>query len=271
MAKQEFSINALLNQETLKEATVFTKKIHYSKLLPNTNNTYSMDKIEELADSIQDVGLLQNLVAKVIDGSDEYILVAGHRRREAIRVLVEERQQNQFEMVDTMIIPSNEDETLTSIKLHVTNVLTRELSPTEKINAVAALKELFLDAKAKGYPIKGKIRDLIASQVGLGHTQVQKMLTIDEKADDQTKEALNSGEITVEQAYVNAVSPKTVVDNTYPLQKTPRKQLNPLKELKKLEKTCMKVLDQFYEGEFQTIELEKILGQVQKEIMKYEN
>lgn len=202
--KSGFCISSLLNAETLDKKVSFErKKIEYDKLIPNPkNDTYSIENIDELADSIEDSGLLQNLVVKQIPGTDTYSIIVGHRRREAIRKIVEERGNEDFRMVDCYVIPKDEDELMTELKLHTSNLESRELSPFEKMSAVSELKRIYAELKASGkMNIKGRVRDIIANDMGLKTTQVQKYMSIDENATDETKEALKNGDITTEEAY----------------------------------------------------------------------
>jgi hypothetical protein len=64
------------------------------------------------------------------------------------------------------------------------------------------------EARKKGDSIKGKTRDLISEETGLGVTQAQKYLSFAKHADEKTKEALKKQEITFREAYNVAVSKK---------------------------------------------------------------
>jgi ParB family chromosome partitioning protein len=202
-----FNIKNLLNEESLKQARNDRKKIHYSKLVPNPKNIYSISDIEELADSIEDSGLLQNLVVKE-NGDDTYEIVSGHRRWNATKLLVEERNHEEYAEVECLVLSKDEDELQTLLKLHTTNLLARNISEYEKMQAIKELEEIYTQLAEKGQKPKGKIRDLIAEQVDLKPTQVQKYMTISKKADDETLSDLEEGNITVEQAYKQAVSVK---------------------------------------------------------------
>jgi len=202
MAKDKpiFDIKSMLNTSSIEQATQRKRRIHYKNLFPHEENHYSLHYIDELADSIQDVGLLQDLVVKPA-GAGIYKIIVGHRRHLAIKMLVEERGLAEYEEVVCDVINENEDELLTLLKLHLTNTTTREMTEHDKMMAVSELKDLIIAAKEKGIPIKGKVRDIIAETVNLGATQVQKYLNINEQATDDVKESLKKGEITVQEAY----------------------------------------------------------------------
>ncbi|MCL2591958.1 MAG: ParB N-terminal domain-containing protein [Defluviitaleaceae bacterium] len=206
--KPTLDITSMLNIESIKEATTIRKRIHYTQLVPHEKNHYSLEYIEELADSIEDVGLLQDVIVKPIENEpDKYTIIAGHRRRLALKILVEKRDLEKYANVPCVLLDSNEDELLTQLKLHITNTTTRELTEHDKMTAIAELKEIIEEARKRGYSIKGKTRDIIADNVNLGKSQVQKYVTINEKATNSVKEALKKGEITVSEAY-QATQPK---------------------------------------------------------------
>ena len=63
----------------------------------NKNNKYSQNEIEELAQNIYMVGLDQYFVVRPdYDNKDQYILIAGHRRLKAIKLLKERGQWGEY-------------------------------------------------------------------------------------------------------------------------------------------------------------------------------
>ena len=190
----------MLNERSIKETTQKRKKINYKLLIPHEKNHYSLNAIEELADSIESVGLLQDCIVKPTDEGN-YILVAGHRRSLAIKMLVEERGLEQFADVSCYITDWQEDDIITQLKLHMTNTTARDMTEYDKMQAVAEIKRLIVEAKERGFEIKGKTREIVGGTLKLGSTQVQKYLNIMEQAAPEVKEALKKGEITVQEAY----------------------------------------------------------------------
>jgi ParB family chromosome partitioning protein len=198
--KADFNITSLLNPASLESSKKNRLSIHYKKLIPNEDNIYSLDEIEELADAIEDVGLLQDLIVKPINEED-YKVIVGHRRRLAIILLVEIRGLKKFENVSCEVVDKREDETITRLKLHLSNTTSRELTEYDKMNAASELKKLIKEAQDKGIIIKGRVKEIIAQNMKLGPTQVQKYLSIDEKATEEVKDDLKQGNITVKEAY----------------------------------------------------------------------
>ena len=195
-----FDIKSMLNESSIKETTQKRKKINYQLLIPHEKNHYSLNDIEELADSIESVGLLQDCIVKPID-EGKYVIVAGHRRSLAIKMLVEERGLKQFVDVPCYITDRQEDDVITQLKLHMTNTTARDMTEYDKMQAVAETKRLIMEAKERGFEIKGKTREIVGDALNLGNTQVQKYLSIMEQAAPEVKEALKKGEITVQEAY----------------------------------------------------------------------
>lgn len=207
-----FNIKNLLNEESIKQAssTSNIQKIDYQKLIPNEHNIYHIDEkdIQDLADDIEDNGLLQNLVVKPLEDGN-YLLVAGHKRYNAIKELVENRDLNQFSSVSCLVLDKNESEEETLLKLHTTNLLARDITEYEMMKAIKTLKEVYQKLAEQGKKPKGKIRDLISEQVNLGSTQVQKYITIADKASEETLQELKEQNITVEEAYKQTKNPTT--------------------------------------------------------------
>ena len=90
-------IDSIFKSETKKaeqHPKRITKWIHYTKLHDNKDqycNAPDKEAIEALADLIEADGeVLQDLLVRKTD-TDEYEIVAGHKRRQACRLLVEER------------------------------------------------------------------------------------------------------------------------------------------------------------------------------------
>ena len=62
-----------------------------SLITPDEGNFYSMEGIEDLAGNIELIGLQQPLRVRKAPGDDRYIVVSGHRRREAILRILADR------------------------------------------------------------------------------------------------------------------------------------------------------------------------------------
>jgi len=176
MARKSTAVSpsSILNAESILNSmrpSKSPKKINYKQIIPNKHNKYTVDKIEELADTIETLGLMQPLVVKPIDDKT-YLLISGHRRHEAIKLIVESRGQEQYANIDCIIEDSVESETVSNLKLHISNITNRELSEYDKLNAISDLRDLNRAAIQEGVPLKGKMKNIIADQMGLSATQI---------------------------------------------------------------------------------------------------
>ena len=59
---------------------------------PDPDNFYSLDGLEELAGSIEMLGLQQPILVRPVQGG-RYMVISGHRRREALRLIAEHTKQ----------------------------------------------------------------------------------------------------------------------------------------------------------------------------------
>jgi len=204
MARKNTAVSptSILNVESIQNSmrpSKTPKKINYKQIIPNKHNKYTVDKIEELADTIETLGLMQPLVVKPIDDKT-YLLISGHRRHEAIKLLVEGRGLEQFANIDCILEDSVESETVSNLKLHISNITNRELSEYDKLNAISDLRELNKAAIDEGVPLKGKMKNIIADQMGLSPTQIQNYLTVIDKADDEIMAGLKNKVLTLTEA-----------------------------------------------------------------------
>ena len=89
MNKGKFSMKDFLNETSKAEAGVLPtadpsgfdiRNIPYVKIKPSAKNIYGLRDIEELAASIEEVGLLHNLVVAEADADGFYELISGGRQ-----------------------------------------------------------------------------------------------------------------------------------------------------------------------------------------------
>ena len=77
--------------------------IPIEKILPSADNFYSLDGLDELAGSIETLGLQQPLLVRPIEGG-KYELISGHRRRAAILMIRDGGSQQFAEGVPCIVI-----------------------------------------------------------------------------------------------------------------------------------------------------------------------
>lgn len=184
--------------------------IHYTKLIPSDMNAYSTESIEELANMIMlSGGVKQNLLARKT-APEEYELIAGHRRRLAVKYLVEERGLKEFAMVPVHV--EKDGDLLSEIDLILTNCGARERSDWEKMMESTRMADL-VKALQKGTEEEQKrfravfgcdpnmnardLRKLVADTLGLSVTKVANLNHINSGLAPELKERFKNGDIGV--------------------------------------------------------------------------
>lgn len=161
------------------------------------SNFYSTADVDDLADSIEMLGIQQNLVVKKLD-EGKYGLIAGHRRRLACLKLVNEGKKD-FENVPCIIETSN-DPVKEKLILILTNATARELSDYEKVEQARQLKELLIEYK-ENHNIPGRVRDLVADTLKVSPTQVARMDSISNNLSEDLKKEFKKEKINISTAY----------------------------------------------------------------------
>ena len=176
---------------------------------PSNSEIYTLSNIEDLVQSISEMGLLQPLI---IDQSNQ--VISGNRRLCAIKQLG-------WREVEAEIVDVAEDEVIALLIHHNKQ---RVKSARETLNEYHALVKIYGKGQGKrtdltsGKSNRGETaRDIIAKKLGLSSSQVQRLLYID-KQDSEFIGLIDDGTLTINQAYValtkrvNLVSTKTKPD-----------------------------------------------------------
>lgn len=193
MAK--FNLNDLLNSQSKSEASkssFVTREIPIDNIIPSSKNQYGIREIEELAASIELVGLLHNLVVREVEGG-KYELISGERRYKAMKLLNYTTAPCKVE--------KQPDDLFSELKLIMANSTARELTDYEKTYQAARLKELLTELKESGFKIPGKMRDMIADIMNVSSTQVAIMESINKNLSPEFKEEFKDGKIGISTAY----------------------------------------------------------------------
>lgn len=189
--------NSITTQDKEESTTQFElTKININKLVPSSNNFYSIEEIEELKNTIELLGLQQNLVVKKIEGG-MYKIIAGHRRYYSMLRLYQEGNNN-FKYVPCKI--EEEDDLKNELRLIITNSTTRDLTDWEKIHQANRLKELLTEYKERE-KIPGRVRDIVADILNVSATQIARMDSVSNNLIDDFKEELKEDKVKISVAY----------------------------------------------------------------------
>ncbi len=169
----------------------FTKELDIDSLIPSKNNFYGIREIEELAASIKENGLMHNLVVRDI-GNGTYEIISGERRYTALKKLGYEKVPCQIREINDLDA---------ELMLIHANLEQRELTPTEKMEGIKRLENIYKQKRKNGEKLEGKTRDLIGKDLGLSGVQVGRYKKVDKDLIPELKEKLDKEDITLTQAH----------------------------------------------------------------------
>lgn len=181
------------------------RDINIKKMYSNDANFYSMQDVEQLAQKIYAVGLLENLTV-VHDPCDrgEYRIIAGERRWRALNLLAE-RGYKEFEIASCQVkTPAEEHEEM--VQLIVANAY-RNKTVKDILEEEQKLKETLQYMKKNKIPLQGyqldsgRLRDVISDILNLPATKIAQIESINKRLLPEFTEELKNGDLTFSAAY----------------------------------------------------------------------
>ena len=137
---------------------------------------YNVSGVEALADDIKLNGLLQFPLVRYMPGG-KYMIISGHRRVAAIRLLAKEDPE-QWKMIPVILDP-DKDDTSAHIKLISANAVNRELSQGEIMKQTLKMYSLLTEQKKKEN-LPGRVRDMVAKKLNMSAGAVGEYMTIEQ-------------------------------------------------------------------------------------------
>lgn len=195
-----FDIKDFLNVESKKEMTddFIIKRIPANKLHPSDKNFYKMDpaEIESLKETIELVGVKENLVVKPLKNG-EYEIISGHKRHRAVTELLEEGK------VVSNLLPCKVEDAADDVKneliLIFTNSTQRERSDYCKMQEIQRVREL-LEEYAQNNDLPGRKRDIIAGILNTSKTTIGRLDNIRRNIIPEFMEEYKAGNISTSAA-----------------------------------------------------------------------
>lgn len=137
------------------------------------NNFYRLNDIPELADSIATIGLQQPILVR--DGENGHmVIVSGHRRAAAIRLLLED---GRADLREVPCIRERDDASpaLRELRLIYANSATRQLSFAEISQQAEKVRDLLYQLKEEGYEFPGRMRDHVAEACKISRSKLARL------------------------------------------------------------------------------------------------
>lgn len=198
--KRGFNLAALLGSvPDLSGGTEQIELIPWDKLVPDDRNFYSLEGLEELADSIATVGLLDPI--RVRKDGDVYVIISGHRRRAAIKLLIDSGEEKWKTGVPCIVERGEISAELAELKLIYANSATRHLTAAELSRQAARVEDLLYALKEQGYSFPGRMQAHVAQAVGTTENKLKRLHAIRHNLDDRFLECFDNGQITEDAAY----------------------------------------------------------------------
>lgn len=204
------------------------KPVPFAMIDCDSYTTYDIDykEVVELANSIASIGLEQNLVIKETDNPNKFKLVTGHKRYTAIAHILKNEIQvhdNIYKIITNpscLIIPKDEPELITELRMHETNVHQRagfRIEDIEKyLKTVEELKKQKIEINGK--QVVGTSRAILKARFNMTETMAKKYIKVIKEGNDEIRDAVNSGDMSINNAY------DVLLGKSEPIKKSEKKQ-----------------------------------------------
>lgn len=182
------------------------KMIDIDDIIENPENFYSMDGIDELADDIDRQGLKNLLVVYPLKNG-QYMLKSGHRRKEAVKMLLESgRRQNR---TLPCFVDGVKSESETKLDLIMLNATARVYTDADIMQQYKELTKAYdTYEKETGTRLKGRMRERIAEAMNVSPAQIGKIENIVHNAAPEIITSVEKGEVSISTANEIAKLPK---------------------------------------------------------------
>lgn len=175
---------------------------------PDPDNFYTMEGLEELAGSIEMLGLQQPLLVRPGENG-HYITISGHRRRAAIRLITDGGSGQFAEGVPCIVDESPASDALRELKLIMANADTRKMNSADQGKQAERIEDLLRQLVDEGYEFPGRLRDWVSELSGLSRTKLARLKVIREKLEKSIKKAYyDKGTLGESSAYALARLPE---------------------------------------------------------------
>ena len=188
--------------ENLKKAAADTftediQMIDVDELYSSNDNIFEVNRVEELAETILGQGGVKENLIVIARDEGGYEIISGHRRTAAVRLLIE--QGETISRFLPCLVNNYTDEDEKRLDIVLMNVSTRIISDAEMWKSYEVANEVLQNKKKLGEKF-GKVRDNLAEILGVSKGKVAQMENIAHNADEETREAIKNGELSINTA-----------------------------------------------------------------------
>lgn len=154
--------------------------IDLDRIEEDSRNFYSIDsaELEALAGNIELVGQLDPVVVrKNAEKPGSYILLSGHRRCRALRMLRDEGKE-QFKTVKAIVREADSSPEFEELVLIFANSNTRKMSSADLNKQAERVTELLYELKEQGVNFPGRMRDHVAEVCQIHKSKLARLQAI---------------------------------------------------------------------------------------------
>lgn len=169
---------AALNADVPKSGTdrMQVEHIDIDRIVPDPGNFYRLSDIEQLAADIELLGLQQPLLVRPGEG-DSVVIVSGHRRHAALRMLVDDGH-DELRRVPCIRTGAAASPAWQGLQLIYANAHTRALTSAETSQQAALTEQYLYQLKEEGHEFPGRMRDHVAQVVGVTKSKLARLKVV---------------------------------------------------------------------------------------------
>lgn len=199
---EKFNLGAYL-KGVVPESGTASRQIEYidiDLIDSDERNFYKLEGIEELSGNIELFGLQQPIVVRPSDADPaRVVIVSGHRRTAALRLLVSEGKE-QFRQVPVLRESESRSPALQELALIFANNDTRKMTSFELSRQTERVQELLYQLQEEGVEFPGRMRDHVAEACKVTKTKLSNLKVIREKLIPEAKKAWEQSDLTEDAA-----------------------------------------------------------------------
>lgn len=213
MAKKTVDIAAMLGKQFADVPELDTsgrEQIRYidiDLIDDDPNNFYALDCLDELAANIELCGLQQPIRVRAGE-SGHYTIVSGHRRRAALRKLVEDGQEKYREVPCIEERDGDLSPAMRELRLIYANADTRRLSSADIAKQAERVEALLYQLKEEGVEFPGRMRDHVAEACKVSKSKLARLEVIRKKLIPLWAKQYDKNKISEDMAYELAKLPE---------------------------------------------------------------
>ncbi len=199
MAKA-FNLGDYIKPEDVSEMN--TERIQYIDLDlidPDPDNFYLLTGVDDLAENISIVGLMDPL--RVRPNGGRYTVESGHRRRAACLLLRDGGNPMFDKGVPCIVTYGEATDTMRRLRLIFANSHIRVLTPPELAKQAEEVTKLLCDLKAQGVELPGRMREHVAEALNVSASKLARVQAIRNNLISELLAEYDAGRINESVAY----------------------------------------------------------------------